>query len=147
MPTKKKSKSAGLKIAMINQNGMSNDIMGQRRMPLTGGKRDRSAPARIYDGYFSIRGGFCLSAGAVNMPTPSTSNNMSTGLTTENIIQKGNESTVMGQHARESARGNHYQSLQVLRAQPPLFTPRMVGAETVFFSCAIDREGTLYVIF
>ena len=94
-----------------------------------------------------MSGGCCFSDGAVNMPTPSTSSNMSTGLTTEKIIQKGNESTVMGQHARESAHGNHYRSLQVLRAQSTLFTPRVVGAEPVLFCSAVDCKGAPNIVF
>lgn len=102
-----------------------------------------------YEGYFSIRGGFCFNAGAVNMPTPSTNSNIKTGLTTEKIIQNGNESTVMRQLDRISAPGNHYRLplLKVLRSQTTLFTPCVVSAQPVLFRGAINGERTLYVVF
>lgn len=108
------SSNAGLKIANISQNGNKMEIIRQATAPASGGKRDRLAH---YDGYFSISGGLCLNAGAVNVPTPTISSNTNTGLTTAKIIQKGNESTVMCHTARFSAHGNHYRShllLQVL---------------------------------
>lgn len=112
MPTNIKSSNAGLKMAKINQKGSRIEIMRHALAPEPGGKPDR---LWAQDGYFSISGGLCLNDGAVYIPMPRTKSNISTGLITEKIIQKGKASTVMRHIARNSACGNHYRSLQVLR--------------------------------